>query len=118
MLAAGLLPRLQQNQRVVYTRRDPVSGLAGTLVAALEAPNLDGLSTTWRAIEASSSKEALTVILDQVEEIFTQAKSAPPDEMKAFLEALEVIFADRSIRPKGRLILSFRKEWLAEIEAP
>jgi len=36
--------------------------------------------------------------------------------MAQFLDALVALFGDRSQRPQGKLILSFRKEWLAEIE--
>ena len=39
-----------------------------------------------------------------------------PGEMKDFLDALNALFDDPATRPQGRLVLSFRKEWLAEVE--
>ncbi len=38
-------------------------------------------------------------------------------ELKAFIQALLDVFAKPEERPKGKLILSFRKEWLSEIRA-
>ena len=127
LLAAGLLPRLEQVHTVVYTRRDQALGLVGTLAASLLAAYKSGsaddptcasgaeLLDRWRATEAETGKP-LTVILDQVEEVYTRPNEAMPGEMDDFLAALVVIFADPAMRPQGRLILSFRKEWLAEIE--
>ena len=56
-------------------------------------------------------------MLDQAEEAFTRprAESRPQDEVRALFEAVHEAFAPtRTERPQGRLILSFRKEWLAE----
>ncbi|HQY94870.1 CHAT domain-containing protein, partial [Caldilinea sp.] len=126
LLAAGLLPRLEQVQTVRYARRNQELGLAGTLAANVVA-NLPGsfeaswkvsgadLLTAWRGVEAEMGKP-LTVILDQVEEVYTRPDPQMPGEMADFLDALAARFGDPATRPQGRLILSFRKEWLAEIE--
>jgi len=126
LLAAGLLPRLEQMQTVVYARRDQVLGLMGALAAnvAADLPRSSEASrkesgadllAAWRALETETGKP-LTVILDQVEEIYTRPNAAMPDEMGDFLDALVALFGDPTARPQGRVILGFRKEWLAEIE--
>ena len=107
LLAAGLAPRLEATHEVVYLRRDGVLGLAGTLRKAF------GEHGDWRAREEATGKP-LVVILDQTEEAWTRPHegSREPEELAA---ALRSIFGVREKRPRGRLILSFRKEWLAEV---
>lgn len=127
LLAAGLLPRLEAACEVIYLRRDgtqgATQGLAGTLARAFEAEASEGdgaaagLGVAWRAREEAAGKP-LVVILDQVEEAWTRpligriAGRTEGDELAA---ALGSIFAVRASRPRGRLILGFRKEWLAEV---
>lgn len=115
VLAAGLLPRLEASQEVRYMRRDQAKGLLGTLAAGLPIETDDDLASAWRRLEAQCDKPLL-VILDQVEELFTRPNSEQPDELGDFLDALEKLFGDATRRPRGRLILGFRKEWLAEID--
>ena len=115
LLAAGLLPRLEGSHIVRYVRRDQAAGLLGTLAAALDVPPEGELTAAWRTVEAQTG-QPLLVVLDQVEEVFTRPNPQQPDELAVFLAALEDLFADASQRPQGRLILSFRKEWLAEIK--
>jgi WD40 repeat protein len=116
LLAAGLLPRLAGSHEVRYARRDQAQGLAGTLAAALGAgPDVD-LAAAWRGLEAGAGRPLL-VILDQAEELFTRPNLGQPDEMTVFIAAAAALFGDPARRPAGRLILSFRKEWLAEIKA-
>ena len=110
LLAAGLAPRLEATHEVIYLRRDDTRGLAGTLGTAF------GEQGDWRAREEATGKP-LVVILDQVEEAWTRPVSGEsggkePEELAA---ALRSVFAVREKRPRGRLILVFRKEWLAEI---
>ena len=115
LLAAGLRPRLEDSHDIRYARRDQALGLLGTLAAALgTAPEAD-LTGAWHKVEAAADRPLL-IILDQVEELFTRPKEQRPDEMAVFLAALVNIFSDPARRPRGKLILSFRKEWLAEIE--
>src|SRR6185436_5065445 len=72
----------------------------------------------WRAREEEEGEPAagkpLIVILDQVEEAWTRplVGRKEGDDLAA---ALRSIFAIRETRPRGRLILGFRKEWLAEV---
>ena len=58
----------------------------------------------------------LDIFIDQVEECFTRPDTARPRELDEFVEALVVALGDRSQRPEGKLVLGFRKEWLAEID--
>lgn len=115
MLAAGLLPRLENSHTIRYGRRDQTKGLLGTLLAMLEASPGDDLAVAWRRSETQSGKPLLAV-LDQVEEYFTRPNPDQPHELADFLDPLHQLFGDANDRPGGRLILGFRKEWLAEID--
>lgn len=106
LLAAGLAPRLEASHEVVYLRRDGALGLAGTLAQAFGGE-------AWREREENAGKP-LVVILDQVEEAWTRPP-AGRNEGEELAAALRSIFAIRETRPRGRLILGFRKEWLAEV---
>ena len=131
VLAAGLLPRVEALFATRYCRRSAQDGLLGTLRDELEIereaqrPLLDELApgtkpfdlgTAWLEIEQEAQRPLL-VVLDQAEEAFTRpmADSRPKDEVRALFEAVREAFAPtRSERPLGRMVLSFRKEWLAE----
>jgi len=115
VLAAGLLPRLEASHRVHYLRRDPALGLFGTLMQPLGA-GVDEPGAAWRQAE-TDAQAPLLLILDQVEEVFTRPAAKPAAELDTFLAGLQAIFGQSRTRPRGRLILSFRKEWLPEIEA-
>lgn len=117
LLAAGLLPRLESDYAVVYARREAAIGLVGTLQAAISAqvqlpPGADvSNGSQWLSIEQTVGKP-LAIVLDQVEEAFTQPRL---NEMMEFLELVQP-FTRLGKQSKSRLILSFRKEWLAELE--
>src|SRR5262249_4874212 len=134
VLDAGLLPRLEEHHQVSYLRRDPELGLLGTLRQGL-APDGDQAlfnpGNRWTEIERDDARQRpLVLILDQVEEAFTRPLIVPPPggdevalrrpwidpkaEIGALIKALCNAFADptRSARPRGTLILGFRKEWL------
>ncbi len=115
LLAAGLLPRLKASHEIHYVRRDQSKGLLGTLAAELQVGQGGDLASGWRDLEAQTDKPLL-VVLDQVEEFFTRPNPEQPGELSEFLDALQRLFGDASSRPRGRLILGFRKEWLAEID--
>jgi len=115
VLAAGLRPRLDASHEVRYMRRDQEKGLLGTLAAGLPIGLDDDLASAWRRLEAQSDRPLL-VVVDQVEEYFTRPNPKQPHEMADFLDALQDLFGDASARPRGRIILGFRKEWLAEID--
>jgi hypothetical protein len=121
LLAAGLLPRLEASHAIRYLRRDQERGLLGTFEAALRPEAAAGdtshgldLARAWLAREVELGKPLL-VILDQVEEVYTRPQAASPHELAEFMRAMQAIFPYSGSRPQGKLILGFRKEWLAEI---
>lgn len=120
MLAAGLIPRLERTSEVRYLRRDQQLGLLGTLRAAFvdcgASQDSLHLAQGWLDVERRLGKP-LVIILDQLEEIVTRPNPDLPQEMDSFLKELDATFGKRNQRPAGRLILGFRKEWLAEIES-
>ena len=125
LLDAGVLPRLRAPYAVAYARRDRQRGLLGTLIEAVvtllprttTAPSatLSGetLRRAWRDVEAAN-QGPLIVVLDQLEEAFTQP-SGDPHELATFVDAVRLLM-ERPGAPSGRLVLGFRKEWLAEIK--
>jgi WD40 repeat protein len=130
LLDAGLLPRLEQIHTVVYQRRTPNDGLLGGLSKALGMDCVDSncLRESWLSKEAANGRP-LTVLLDQVEEAFTQLYSGAPwpvpaqldatvpqAEIAVMMTALQDILVEPGKRPQGKLILAFRKERFAEIE--
>jgi hypothetical protein len=75
------------------------------------------LRKLWLAIE-DHTQLPLLLILDQVEEVFT--RPTPPEagielELEALLAALMPIFGPSAVRPQGKLLLSYRKEYHPEI---
>lgn len=82
--------------------------------ASVELPDV---LKRWQAIENEESKP-LIVILDQVEEKFTRPMppdDAAADELITFLNTIRPLFADSSTGIRGKLILSYRKEFHPEI---
>ncbi len=126
-LAAGVLPRLKAgNFDILYLRREQNLGAQNTLLQALDVEAKENLEDAWNNTEQQKGKP-LIVVLDQLEEIYTRPfqKDRPirsefqpklsAQEMAEFSETIAKVFQGEN-RPKGKLILSFRKEWLAEIE--
>jgi hypothetical protein len=115
LLDAGLLPRLEAVHEVRYLRRSRQGGLLDTLRLAFLPEVFDGLiADAWRTKEALTGRP-LTVILDQVEEVFTRP-SDDSQELGVLLQALTDLLLDPAARPEGKLILGFRKEWLPELD--
>ncbi len=116
ILDAGLIPRLEQAYEVCYVRR----GEGGLLDALKRAflPEVAGLpiEAAWRVKEEQLHKP-LILFLDQVEELYTRPLVDVPDEFEQLLKVVKAIFSDPNHRPQGKLVLGFRKEWLAELEA-
>jgi WD40 repeat protein len=116
ILDAGLIPRLEQSYEVCYLRRGE-GGLLDTLQMAFLPEAAEAAAEwAWRAKEEQTNKP-LIVFLDQVEEVYTRPKSDLPDELGQLLRVLKATFGNPTGRPQGKLVLGFRKEWLAELEA-
>ncbi len=123
LLAAGLLPRLQSDHEVLYLRRSQQSGVLPVLANALQtSEEPTAIRTAWQHREQQQQKP-LTVILDQIEEIYTRPlmgatndlPDAESDELGALLEVVLQLQAPGTAI-QGKLIFSYRKEYLAEIE--
>lgn len=116
LLDAGLMPRLEQSCEVRYLRRR-AGGLLDTLQLAFLPDASDvPIETAWLAKE-EQLKKPLIVFLDQVEEFYTQPIKDLPEELDQLLRVVKATFGDPKCRPVGKLVLGFRKEWLAELEA-
>jgi WD40 repeat protein/DNA replication protein DnaC len=123
LLEAGLLPRLEDSHTVLYVRRNQEKGLLGTLERALNNQLLSvktdiknpTVAEKWKLIEFKTHKP-LVIILDQVEEMFTRSNKRFPNEFEEFMRALKNVFEKPSFYPKGKLILSYRKEYHPEID--
>ncbi len=85
---------------------------------AMEVGDLTAVLKKWLVVEEQSGKP-LVVILDQVEEKFTRPmptlKGHQQDELEVFLLALQPLFSQESSGIKGKIILSYRKEYHPEI---
>jgi WD40 repeat protein len=110
LLGAGLLPRLEASHEVLSLRRDRAFGLAGTLARALGG---EDAGASWHRREETVGKP-LAVLLDQAEEAWTRPLTHD-GEVEDFAAVLRTLFGVRETRPRGRLVLGFRKEWLAEM---
>ncbi|MEM7366991.1 MAG: hypothetical protein AAF587_00250 [Bacteroidota bacterium] len=79
---------------------------------------LTSMLKRWQAVEQQAGK-ALVIILDQVEETFTRpmptSGTAIEDELILFLTAILPLFKGENTGIKGKLILSYRKEYHPEI---
>ncbi|MEL7499142.1 MAG: CHAT domain-containing protein [Planctomycetota bacterium] len=115
LLDAGLIPRLSALHDVHYVRR-----VSGGLMSSLSKTPIGSLtdvdsSSAWCTAEQALGRP-LTIVLDQVEEVFTRSRQNGQSELKEFLEFCRDTFCDPERRPVGNLILGFRKEWLAELD--
>lgn len=119
-LEAGLFPRLEEEYDLRLFRRQPETGLMGHLANALELPaeTADAvvMLQRWKQLEDGSEKKGMVIVLDQLEEVFTRPAEGLPEELNVFLETVSAIFAQPGQRPNGKLLLSYRKEYDAEIE--
>ncbi|MDX2246072.1 MAG: CHAT domain-containing protein [Bacteroidia bacterium] len=113
LLAAGLLPRLAAEYQVEYIRRDESLGLLRSLENGLKTAE-NQAEKAWRDRE-EKNKKPLLVVLDQVEEIFTRPLGDPEEELATLTGFINRFFYGKN-PPAGKLILSYRKEFLAEIE--
>lgn len=83
-----------------------------------EVLQLNSILKKWQLLE-KASKQPLLIILDQVEEKFTRPMpikdKTQEDELMAFLTAITPLFGTNNKSIKGKLILSYRKEYHPEV---
>ncbi|MEW6737554.1 MAG: CHAT domain-containing protein, partial [Acidobacteriota bacterium] len=115
LLEAGLLPRLEISHKIYCLRCDQEKELLPILEATLLSSSSVSINTAWQKIEIAEGRP-LTIIIDQVEEIFMR-QPQQEQELNDFFNALKTVYANPDQRPQGKLILSFRKEWLPEVES-
>ena len=114
-LDAGVAPRLQWYHEVRYVRRDVNSSLLQTLCTTLQqAGGPNRTLSDWQSIEAKTGKP-LIVFFDQIEEIYTRPNAQHSNELEELIKELKTLFAGPQ-PPRGRLVLSFRKEWFPEMQ--
>ena len=110
-LNAGVMPRFAENQifclDLKKTGKKPWSLLCEVFGLNADA-NAAQLGEHWQHWEAKT-KKPLFIMIDQFEEI---AHPGFLHELDDFFAKIQAAFAPR---PSGKLILSFRKEYLAEI---
>lgn len=131
MLDAGLLPRIKDKFETKWERRSQKKGLLGTLDLVLQnylrklnpsTMQVDlpqySILEKWQEVETRVGKPLL-VVLDQVEEMFTLPMPVndekQEDELLLFLGATHDLFNTKDGGIKGKLILSYRKEYHADI---
>lgn len=114
LLQAGLLPRLRAfSARFVVC--DAGLGIEASLTSALGATSRITLEEAWRTAEQEAGP--LFAVLDQLDRALAGADERQSGSLPSFLDALAELFGAPRDRPRGRLILAFRKEYLADIEA-
>jgi hypothetical protein len=111
----------------IQSKRSEDPGLAGPQASSGQQPTASDqyseISTgempeilkKWKRVEAQTGKP-LIVILDQMEELYTRPNPKLADELEDFLVALRSIFSSPTLRPQGKLILGYRKEYHPEID--
>ncbi|MEZ4471736.1 MAG: CHAT domain-containing protein [bacterium] len=114
LLEAGLLPRLEADHDVVVLRRDLSVGLPAMLADALKVADPAALPAAWHARETGSGRP-LIVILDQIEEVVTRPLATGDDELTTVIACLKAVFGRPIDRPRGRVLLTLRAEWLASL---
>ena len=115
LLEAGLLPRLENDYIVKLIRRDDEIPILEQIRISFELEENQELGEDWKALE-SKFKKPVVIIIDQFERIFTHPIIGYEEELKDFLGTIRKIFDPLEDNPRGKLILSYRKEYDPEIE--
>ncbi|MEZ5038396.1 MAG: CHAT domain-containing protein [Saprospiraceae bacterium] len=124
LLKAGVVPHLSTVASIIILKRTKENGISVDFKAALQEEHLKIINSEsqiqdaleiWKAIEAHT-KQSLFIIIDQVEDVFTRPSVESTNELGLFLKLVQTIFKQKARRPKGKLLLSYRKEFHPEIE--
>ena len=113
LLLAGLLPRLESRFAVVVLERPPTAGVTELLTDRIGFGA--SLAEAWRLRERDDSRPLLAVI-DHAEDLLPDNGSAQ-EGWEALRQELAVLFLNPKRTPRGKLLLAFRKEWLADLTA-
>lgn len=123
-IAAGADPRLRAELDQVIQRLEYQPASLFQQTGAASAAEVQDLRQAWLEAEAQpGGPRPLLIILDQVEEAFTQPMprndpadpASPQQELAQLMQAVRQIFG-LAERPAGKLILSYRKEYHPEVE--
>ena len=74
------------------------------------------LGVAWLEIEHKAHARAWSCLTRPKRPTPTSADSRPEEEVRELFEAVNEAFAHTRQRPRGRLILSFRQEWLPQFD--
>lgn len=113
VLNAGLIPRIVQEFEVRHIQISPKAA-PQALLDVLNTPK-EKIGSSWLEIEQSSGKPLL-VIIDQLEAIFTRPDQHYQQELDELMALCSVVFSGNQAKPKGKLLLAYRKEYHPEIQ--
>ena len=102
LLEAGVLPRLEQEHAVHFLRRERKLGISIALARAFNTlGDSEAIKSAWHETEQRTD-QPLTIIMDQVEEIYTRPMEETypgdtenlhtPTELSTFLDVLSTVF--------------------------
>jgi WD40 repeat protein len=91
------------------------SNKSDTSVTPVQDQKPSSLSDAWNLLERKLAKSVL-VILDQLEEAYTRPNASLGNEMNQLFLDLKTVFGNPATLPKGKILLSYRKEYQPEIE--
>ena len=123
LLAAGLIPRMVGMHSLLYLRWEEGNNGLHSLADCWNCnPDPESLYRNWLAQEKISNKP-VSLILDQFEGVLNKVPdpvrqtdpSSSTDQLQQFIEFLQFIQSHPE-KTQGRIILSYRKEFLAELE--
>ena len=114
VLAAGLLPRLEEHYLVYEVRSQPQLTIRNSLLQRFNASPEESLSEAWNRV-AQQALKPLIIIIDQVEEIFNDPDNDGREAFKNLLTSILQIFPPGGPPRPGKVILSYRKEVHADV---
>jgi hypothetical protein len=119
LLQAGLAPRLVESHQIVFLRNEQETELARYLRELLrsgawaDAQPAGGTPVDSKGVP---DQKPLLVVIDQLDYLLSHAKRSGSSEFKGFVECFVDHFGPGRKHPPARMILCFRKEWLAEVK--
>ena len=126
ILVSDIKNQIQQLEAIkdtlVIEEQNAIQTVIVSLQKRLEQQNIDidnentkSRLECWKSIEAETGRP-FHILLDQVEEVFTRFNPDIENELEHLLLEIQEIFTDPNHAPKGKIILSYRKEYHPEIE--